>query len=279
MLLSSTPYAELARASPYFDEVWVDSRPPLWDAPGWLRLRRKLRGGRFARVYDLQTSDRSRAYFHLLGRPRPEWSGIARGCSHPHDNPARDSLHTIERQREQLAGAGILDVPAPDLGWLDGPLALFDLPPIFALLVPGGAPCRPAKRWPAEQYASLANALFARGVTPVLIGTVAEQKAIQAILAACPAARDLSARTSFGQLAALARQARFAIGNDTGPMHLIACAGCPTLVLFSGESDPTLCAPRGRAVRILREPALHTLDGERVLTALEELAAQGQTDG
>ena len=35
-----------------------------------------------------------------------------------------------------------------------------------------------------------------------------------------------------------------AIGNDTGPMHLLATVGCASLVLFSGDSDPARCAPR-----------------------------------
>ncbi|MEJ0067905.1 MAG: hypothetical protein WDO24_03255 [Pseudomonadota bacterium] len=51
---------------------------------GWWRLRRRLVAGRFERVYDLQTSTRSNRYFQLFPRrARPQWSGIARGCSQP----------------------------------------------------------------------------------------------------------------------------------------------------------------------------------------------------
>src|SRR6266568_3426199 len=102
-LLTTAPFAELARRAPYFDEVWIDERPRLSALRGLLELRRRLRGAGFARIYDLQTSGRSSAYFHLMGPgARPEWSGIARGASHPHDNPRRDSMHTIERQSDQL---------------------------------------------------------------------------------------------------------------------------------------------------------------------------------
>ena len=73
-----------------------------------------LRG--FDMVYDLQTSSRSGWYHRLAGRPA--WSGIAPGCSHPHANPGRDAMHTVERQREQLEMAGIDRFPAPELGWL-----------------------------------------------------------------------------------------------------------------------------------------------------------------
>ncbi|MDA0704536.1 MAG: ADP-heptose--LPS heptosyltransferase, partial [Proteobacteria bacterium] len=164
-LLTTAPFADLGRAAPWFDRVWLDERPP-WHRPGaWLALRRRLRGAGFSRVYDLQTSDRSAFYFRLLGPGRrPEWSGIAPGCSHPHDNPARDSMHTMERQAEQLAMAGIAETPPPDFAWLDGNITEFALGAApFVLLVPGGAAHRPDKRWPAESYGALAAALARRG--------------------------------------------------------------------------------------------------------------------
>ena len=67
-LLTTAPYAELGRAAPYFDWVLIDQRPRVFDLAGWWRLRRMLREGRFERVYDLQTSDRSSFYHRLMGR-------------------------------------------------------------------------------------------------------------------------------------------------------------------------------------------------------------------
>ncbi len=94
---------------------------------------------------------------------RPEWSGIARGASHPHANPARDFMHTLDRQADQLRCAGIAyAVPALDLRWAASDLARFDLPDPFLLLVPGGAPHRPEKRWLAARYAELARVPVAR---------------------------------------------------------------------------------------------------------------------
>jgi ADP-heptose:LPS heptosyltransferase len=61
------------------------------------------------------------------------------------------------------------------------------------------------------------------------------------------------------------------VGNDTGPMHLIATVGCPSVVLFSNESDPALCAPRGRSVTILRRPNLSSLPVADVAAALPRL--------
>ena len=88
----------------------------------------------------------------------PEWSGIAKGCTYPHANPARDRMHTIERQAEQLAMAGINQVPAADYSWAEaGGLAAFALPEAYAVMAPGGAQHRPDKRWPADRFAAIAG--------------------------------------------------------------------------------------------------------------------------
>jgi ADP-heptose:LPS heptosyltransferase len=268
-LLTTAPFVDLARASRYFDAVWSQGRPPAHRPLAWLRLRRALRGGAFGRVYDLQTSARSSFYRRLL-RPGPdsEWSGIARGCSLPHANPGRDAMHTLERQAEQLGVAGIDAVPAPDLSWARAEVGRFGLAPRYALLAPGGAAHRPAKRWPAAGYGEIAAWLAVAGIEPVLLGTPAEAALHQAVRALCPGARSLAGETGHLDIAVLARHAVAALGNDSGPMHLCAVAGCPSVVLFSAESDPALCAPRGPGVRILRRPDLAALEVDSVRQAL-----------
>ncbi len=272
--LTTAPYAELLRRSGLVDRVWIDGRPRWWQWGTILKLRRRLIGAAFQRVYDLQTNDRTAFYFRLFDpQRRPEWSGAVRGCSHPHTNPDRRALHAFARLGEQLAAAGIDRVPMPDLGWMDADTGPLGLAGPFVLLVPGSAPTRPEKRWPADAYAALAQALVAEGLIPVLIGTAAESAQTDAIAAACPSARNLTGQTSLDALAALARRAVGAVGNDTGPMHLIALAGCPSLVLFGPASDPTRHRPLGDDVAILRAPRIEDISLQEVLPALRRRAA------
>ena len=271
-LLTTKAYAPLAKASPYFDEVWIDTRPKAWQLGKWLDLRARLRGGQFDRVYDLQTSDRSSFYFKLMrSGNRPEWSGIAKGCSHPHANPRRDFMHTIARQAEQLAMAGIKETLFPDLSWVRADITCFNLPDKFALLVPGGAPHRPNKRWPAAAYGALANRLIETGVAPVLLGTGAEAAVLNKVMEICPKAINLIDQTAFLDIAALAKKAQFAVGNDTGPMHMISLSGCPSVALYSHDSDPALCAQKGPKVTVLRHPSLADLSQDAVFEAITAL--------
>lgn len=267
-LLTTAPYRRLAEASGCFDRVWLDSRPAWWQPAAWLALRRRLTGGKFERVYDLQRSDRSGTYFRLLPAPKPDWVGVVAGCSHRYVPPGDEVLHICEREAQQLALAGVPKPGLPDLSFLEADLSGLDLPARFALLVPGGSAHRPGKRWPAAHYAALARHLLDRGLVPLLLGAEAEREEIAEIAAAAPGVRDLCGRTSLEAIAALGRRAELAVGNDTGPMHLIAAAGAPSLVLYSHESDPRKVSPRGPCVALLRRERLADLTLEAVLAAL-----------
>jgi len=274
VLLTTRPYYDFAEASGYADQVWLDQRPELFEIKQWLALRRVLRNADFKRVYDLQTSDRSCFYYRLFfpNKP-PEWSGIARGCSLPHGNPDRDNMHTVERQREQMTQAGVDmegfdEISKLNLSWASADISVFGLPKDFALLVPGGAEHRPDKRWGEANFKALAAGFMARGHTPVLLGGVEEAALIGAIATAVPGAIDLAGRTDLLQLAELSRGANFAVGNDTGPMHLITAIGCKSVVLYSHESDPALCGQRGRDVTILRRSSLAELSTDDVFETI-----------
>ena len=267
VLLTTPPYAELARMAPWFDEVRVETRAAWLNIAALLRLRRALRGFDF--VYDLQTSKRTNRYFWLAGKPN--WSGMAKGSSNPHANPARNAMHSIERQREQLQMGGIRQFPTPDLSWLTAAPIAFDLPERFALLVPGTSPHRLAKRWPIRNFADLAVMLERSGLTPVVVGSRGERPLAARIQESAKSTLDLTGKTSIAQLAAIAARAELAVGGDTGPVHLASAVGCDTLALFSAASDPKLAAPRtptGHWARVLREKDLTDLSVAKVAAEL-----------
>jgi ADP-heptose:LPS heptosyltransferase len=273
-LLTTPRYAELASQTGLFDDILIDRRPKAFDLKGWLALRRILRRGRFDRVYDFQTSDRSGIYAWLF-RPAqmPEWSGIVWRCSHPHANRGRDQQHTMDRQAEQLLMAGIYPVsPVP---WLPsaGSLPEMVAGKRFVMLIPGSSPRHLAKRWPARYYGELAGRLKLAGYLPVMVGVHGEADLGRAIRDVCPEALDLVGHTDVIGLAALAQAAALTVGNDTGATHVAAAGGNPVVVLFSRASDPTLCAPRGKVVRVLMEPDMADLSVEKVFAACMAVAS------
>jgi ADP-heptose:LPS heptosyltransferase len=273
-LLTTRAFAALAQQSGFFDKIAIDNRPKLFELASWAALRRVMRGGRFDRVYDLQTSDRSSLYSWLfLPAHRPQWSGIAWHCSHPHANLRRDRQHTIDKQAEQLLMAGIYPTPLPACGGSSQPLPAGLEQLAYFLMIPGSSPRRPEKRWPAWRYGELARRLLeATGTLPVIIGARGEEPLAAEIRRACPEAIDLVGRTGLTRLADLADEAAFTVGNDTGATHIAAAGGHPVIVLFSDASEPSRCAPRGREIHILTSARLDDLLVDRVFAQVMHAA-------
>lgn len=264
ILLTRPQFADLACRLPWFNDVWTDSSPQPWHVTRWLAVGRQLRDGKFARVYDLQGNDRTCAYFRLLGWHPPEWLGTARGCSHRWPDFSGQRLHVTERLLQTIESAGVPRAGRTDLSWLDGSLAEFKLPERMVVLVPGCAPHRLNKRWPAPHYAELARQLTVNGCGVVVVGTAADRESIDTIVKLAPNVVNLAGRTEIGQLAALARRTLAVVGNDTGPVHIMGAAGARTLVLMCGESDPVVMLPGGPKVSWLQRNSLADLPVEEV---------------
>jgi ADP-heptose:LPS heptosyltransferase len=276
-LLTTPPFAEFAEASGYFDAIDTGGRPR--GLGGLLALALRLRRGRYQRVYDLQTSSRSKRYRWAFAPIFPEWSGISAGASHRHRNPQRDLMQNLDRLWDQLAEAGVVEpraegtAPGPDLAWAVAAAGRerprlderFAIRAPYALLAPGASPGRPRKRWPLEGFIALAKALEAMGVTPVVVGGQQEVALGEAIARAAPSTVVTAGRTKLVELAALGSRAALLVGNDTGPTYLAAFAGAPALVLFSADSDPALCAPRTDRLSVMQRDDLADLPADEVI--------------
>lgn len=283
-LLTTPPFEALAKASPYFNAV---------DAGGETNgfgersaLARRLKKTRFDRVYDLENSKRSNALFQMMRPFPPQWSGAAKGCALPYRAADGEGMHLLERHAGQLRNAGVWPdaptwpggAPPPDLSWIlrrspePRPVAGAVKPRPYVLLVPGGSDGR---RWPEARFGAAAAELRAAGFDNIVIGGPEQSALARYIQKFDPKARDLTGRTDFAQIAVLASKAALAIGNDTGPLHLIASAGAPTLALYSKASDPIADGPRGH-VAVLQADRLDDLPLEAVMRAARSVTPQAE---
>ena len=175
----------------------------------------------------------------------------------------------MERTANQLADAGIDEFPTPNLSWLTKNFGgRYGLQDGFVLIAPGHGEANSTGCWPAARFAELARRVAIEGGRPVVIGVRSEARNNQMIAAASPDAMDLTSRTTLFDVAALARRARVAVGNNSGIMHLIAAVGCPSVVLTSPAADAGGYGPRGRYVVMVRKDNLAELPVTEVAAAL-----------
>lgn len=275
--LTGKLYFEILKNSPWIDEVVIDSKPRWFNLRGWFKLRKFFSNNNFIKVYDLQTSYRSNIYFYLFCYLKNiSWSGIAYGSKFRHSNINRKKMHTYDRQRDQLKLCGITYNNLPNWNWLSKKYKNEKLIPKneFAIIVPGAAAHRYNKRWSKISYANLINILSEMGITSLILGTIIDKKYIDEIIDIVKDVNKFNAlnyagKTNFKDIVYLSSHARFAIGNDTGPMHLIASNSLLTIVLFGSDSDPNLCAPIGKNVKIIQEKDINDIKGGKILSYLK----------
>lgn len=276
VLLTSSPFKELMERSYYFDQIWPDDRLKLWRHPiRCFHLFQKIKAGGFDRVYDLQRSKRTRLYFKIMSyffKKMPAWSGTMSGAAFHYAVKNNYIHHILTMHAQQLALAGIREVLVPSLNWMKANISHFKLPKRYFLFVPGCSPTQLHKRWPIPFYVEIARYLLQKDITPVLLGTKDEKHVLAQITHECPKCINLMGKTSLYEIAELGRHAVGALGHDTGPMHILAYIGCPSLLLFSHSSGPDLCGPRISTSSVLQKQDLKDLTVDEVIRKLTTIA-------
>ena len=131
------------------------------------------------------------------------------------------------------------------------------------------------KIWPADRFAEVGNRLGEWGPVVITSGP-ADEGIIARLKPLLPDARFVDP-LPLPDLAGLFASARLYIGNDSGPTHLAAAVGTPSIAIF-GPTDPRTWQPRGARVEVLTAPSdippesrLESIEVDQVLKAANRL--------
>ncbi len=162
-----------------------------------------------------------------------------------------DRDHEIERWLRLAAVLGAaggpgLEFPLLPRDWAEAEGVLrtlgVDVERPFILVHPGAKD--PAKRWPEDCFAEAADRLAPEmGAQVVITGTAGEWGVARGLARRMRTEAFIAAgMTTIGGLAAMLARASLLLGNDSGPSHLAAAVGAPSVVVF-GPTDPRRWAP------------------------------------
>ncbi|MBI2745306.1 MAG: lipopolysaccharide heptosyltransferase II [Burkholderiales bacterium] len=212
--------------------------------------------GRFDVAYVLPNSLKSALLPFLASIPkRVGYLGEARVglLTHRLKNPPKDKRPPMVAFYSALSGEPGIEADRPrlqvDEALCDAVLAKLGLARgAYYVFVPG-AEYGPAKRWPAQRFAELAQQLDA----PVLLLGAGKEAVLGQeimVLAAGADCRNLAGTTSLAEAFALIAAARRVISNDTGLMHVAAALDVPQVALF-GSSSPEHTPPLSARAQVL----------------------------
>jgi heptosyltransferase I len=265
------PGASLLRGNPDLDElITVDTRA--WRARWWSGARhawyvsRHLRSAGFDLCIDFQGLLKS-GFFTYMSRAPLRLGFPRQMCREPlsavftnlHGPLVAPDTHVVDQLLELLRPLGVttterrFSIPLTEADehfatrvWRELGLRT-DVPVV--MLYPGAA--WETKQWGELNFARLNDALVRRfQVRTLLAWGPGEEPLIRRVVRATAHPPAIAPATTLLQLAALMTRCRGFVGGDTGPLHLAAAVGTPTVALF-GPSNPRRNGPYGMGHTVL----------------------------
>jgi len=244
----------------------------------FMRFLKDLRRRRFTAVLDLQGLFRSgllalatgapdrvglrsarelAALFYTVEVPVPASPG--RSPAVPGRSPDRE-MHAVDRYMALAKHVGLdmpkssdhLPVAAEARARARHALEAAGLEPGAPYLVVCAHARWQTKLWPRDRFVRVIDEVHRRvGARAVIIGDrAAAASAGQMVRASSSAPLDLAGRTTLKELVAVIAEARVMVANDSGPMHIAAAVGTPTVAIF-GPTSPARTGPYGPGHRVV----------------------------
>jgi len=222
-----------------------------------LALVKKLRARAYGTAYIIPSSFKA-ALVPFLAQI-PERIGWSQECRLPLLTKPRFRMRRLPRMVDRICSLGVPDGQAAPALWpeprLQMPSSLrgeFDtiaekprtLAPIVAI-APGSTDW--SKNWPVENYAAIARRCVKAGCTVWIVGSVNHRKLAASIGESAPVRDHLT--NSLTKLALNIAAADIFVGNDSGPLHVAAAFGKPSVGIF-GLTDAAYNAPINDVVKV-----------------------------
>ena len=248
--------------NPYIDDIILFEKKKFKSLGGFMQnigpFKARLQQTRYDAALDLQGLFKSAAIAWLSGAPVRLGTCNMRECSDKISRPVigpHARGHIVERYLDvaRELGCPVNKVVFPvEISDRDADLSARILQqagaraenPYVVLAVGANWP---NKRWPAKYFAQLSDWLYEQKIIPVIVGggMVDSQLSGEIAAAAEIPPVNLVGKTTLKQLAYIIRQARLTLGGDTGPVHLSAGLGTPT-VMVMGPTDANRNGPYGQ---------------------------------
>ncbi|MDA7561953.1 glycosyltransferase family 9 protein [Candidatus Pelagibacter sp.] len=270
-LLTTKPYFELFKKSPFIHNVILDKRLSRFNLIYLYQLTRILKNFNFEKVYDLQNSSRTTFYKNILF-PKAKFD---KWCSSETTLPANiskiefDKNPVLDRFDHQLKTSGIITehTMKPNFSWatssIDKIKQEFKLNK-YIVLFPFCSAHLTHKKWPhynelteliKNKYKDQTKVVVAPGPSEI-----DDAKNINAV-----SILDKGKALDISQLASLIKESSFVIANDTGPAHMTAHLGVKGLTLFGKHTTAFKVSIERENFKAIQVDDLEKLSASKVL--------------
>ena len=275
-LLTTKPYLDLFKKNKYLKDVILDKRLSRYNLIYLYSLMKRIKKYKFAKVYDLQNSQRTSFYKKILfpNSNSNIWSSSETTLPSDISKEEFDKKPVLDRFDHQLKVSGLITkfTMSPDFSW-----SCSDISKIktdyklekYIILFPFASAHLSSKRWPyyndlinliKEKYNDEYKIVVAPGPDEIN-----QAKKINAI-----SIMDNGNAIDISQLSTLIKSSSFVIANDTGPAHMAAHLDSKGLTLFGSHTSAFLQSIERENFKAIQVSDLNKLSAEKVFEKLSK---------
>ena len=242
-IMTSKPYVDLYKKSPFITDVILDRRLSRFNLIYLYLLMRKIKKLKFVKVFDLQNSSRTSFYKKVLfpNSNYNSWSSSQTTLPTNTTKEEFDKLSVLERFDHQLKTSGLetKHTLKPNFDWsctdISQIISKFKLEK-YIILFPFCSPHLHLKKWPHyNELIKLIKTELKNDYKVVIAPGPSEIQEAKNFNA--ESILDDGKALNIPQLASLIKNSSFVIANDTGPAHISAHIGAKGLALFGSHTS------------------------------------------
>ena len=241
-IMTSKPYVDLYKKSPFITDVILDKRLSRFNLIYIYLLMRKIKKLKFVKVFDLQNSSRTSFYKKVLfpNSNYNSWSSSQTTLPTNTTKEEFDKLSVLERFDHQLKISGLktkhtlkpnFDWSCTDISKINSKFKLEK----YIILFPFCSPHLHLKKWPHyNELIKLIKTELKNDYKVVIAPGPSEIQEAKNFNA--ESILDDGKALNIPQLASLIKNSSFVIANDTGPAHISAHIGAKGVALFGSHT-------------------------------------------
>ena len=274
-IMTSKPYVDLYKKSPFITDVILDKRLSRFNLIYIYLLMRKIKKLKFVKVFDLQNSSRTSFYKKVLfpNSNYNSWSSSQTTLPTNTTKEEFDKLSVLERFDHQLKTSGLetKHTLKPNFNWsctdISQIISKFKLEK-YIILFPFCSPHLHLKKWPHyNELIKLIKTELKNDYKVVIAPGPSEIQEAKNFNA--ESILDDGKALNIPQLASLIKNSSFVIANDTGPAHISAHIGAKGVALFGSHTTAYKVNIEREQFKAIQVSDLSKLSASKVFEKIE----------
>ena len=268
-LLTQSNYKNILSAFPEVDAILEDNREFIISSVA--KILNFISEYQINLVIDLQNSSRTQLYnFFIKYFTKSKILSARKFSTYLYQQQPLGQQHITENHKDQLGKIGINNYQISNLKWMLKKNKINNTKP-YVIFIPGASKSGDYKRWPTDNYGSIANYLANKNYDIYLTGSKLDKDIIDEIINICPVAINKIKDSKIDDFYNLCLNSSLIISNDTGPAHIAGLTNQHLIWLANDNKISITCHPLGKNVHQIKSDSVKDIHPNQVIQKIDNI--------